>query len=95
MVYSSAMARTPSPCIGVCKFRRAGPAGAHCIGCSMTKAQKKLGKGLKKRDAMEGFVALVVAQQAQLGRYRHWRAAYLKRCLKRGVAAPAAAREAG
>ncbi|MEM6670690.1 MAG: DUF1289 domain-containing protein, partial [Pseudomonadota bacterium] len=26
--------KLPSPCIDVCKFRRAG----HCIGCSMTKA---------------------------------------------------------
>lgn len=89
------MAKLPSPCIGVCKFRRPGPAGAHCIGCSMTKAQKKLGKSVRKRDAMEGFVALVVAQQQNMGRYRHWRAAYLKRCLKKGVPAPQAARDAG
>ena len=89
------MPKPPSPCIGVCKFRRPGPAGSHCVGCSMTKAQRKLGKGIKKPDAMEGFVALVVAQQGQMGRYRHWRAAYLKRCLKRGVAVPSAARRSG
>ena len=89
------MPKPPSPCIGVCAFRRPGPAGSHCIGCSMTKAQKKLGKGIGKRDAMEGFVALVVAQQGAMGRYRHWRAAYLKRCLKRGASVPKAARNAG
>ena len=35
--------KTPSPCIDVCKFRREG----HCIGCSMTKAQKSMFKKLK------------------------------------------------
>ncbi|MEM9798018.1 MAG: DUF1289 domain-containing protein [Pseudomonadota bacterium] len=91
------MAKTPSPCIGVCKFKRPGPAGAHCIGCSMTKAQKKIGKAASKKGKAEGaaFVALVLAQQQQMGRYRHWRPAYLKRCLKKGVPVPEAVRRAG
>ena len=38
------MAKTPSPCIDVCKFKREG----HCIGCSMTKPQRKMFKSLKK-----------------------------------------------
>lgn len=87
------MAKTPSPCIGVCKFRRPGPAGLHCLGCSMTKAQKRLSKRARKPEAMDGFVALVVAQQERLGRFGHWRAAYLKRCLKKGVQPPRAARK--
>ncbi|MEL6586702.1 MAG: DUF1289 domain-containing protein [Pseudomonadota bacterium] len=86
------MAKTPSPCIDVCKFKRRGPAGVHCIGCSMTKDQKKIAKKLKKSGAMDAFVALVIAQQGAMGRYRHWQAAYLKRCLKKGVAAPKVAR---
>ena len=86
------MPKIQSPCIGVCKFRRPGPAGAHCIGCSMTKAQKKLAKRAKTRDEAEGFVALVVAQQAAMGRFAHWRPAYLKRCLKKGRPVPEAAR---
>jgi hypothetical protein len=91
------MAKTPSPCIGVCKFKRAGPAGDHCIGCSMTKVQKKMGKRAVKAGRAEGaaFVALVVAQQAQMGRYRHWRPAYLKRCLKKGAPVPEAVRRTG
>ena len=90
------MAKTPSPCIGVCKFTRPGPAGAHCIGCSMTKAQKAVGKAAAKAGKAEGaaFVALVLAQQAQMGRYRHWRAAYLKRCLKKGAPVPKVVRRA-
>ncbi|MEM7490989.1 MAG: DUF1289 domain-containing protein [Pseudomonadota bacterium] len=89
------MAKSISPCIDVCKFRRKGPAGDHCIGCSMTKAQKKLGKTAKKPAAMEAFVALVMAQQSAMGRYAHWRAAYLKRCLKKGAKVPGAVRRAG
>lgn len=91
------MPKTPSPCIGVCKFGRSGPAGAHCIGCSMTKAQKKVAKAAAKAGRAEGagFVALVLAQQEAMGRYRHWRAAYLKRCLKKGAPVPEAVRRAG
>ncbi|WP_179379355.1 DUF1289 domain-containing protein [Jannaschia marina] len=89
------MAKLSSPCIGVCKFRRTGPAGAHCIGCSMTKAQKEVGKSLKKPSRMEGFIALVMAQQSAMGRYAHWRPAYLKRALKKGRKVPSVVRKAG
>ena len=83
------MAKTPSPCIGVCKFRRPGAGGErHCIGCSMTKDQKRAFKALKKEPQRRGFVSLVMAQQAVMGRYRHWAEAYTKRCRKKGVAPP-------
>ncbi|WP_371155171.1 hypothetical protein [Jannaschia sp. 2305UL9-9] len=61
----------------------------------MTKTQKKIAKGLKKGPAMADFVALVQAQQQVMGRYLHWRAAYLKRCLKKGVPAPKSVRKVG
>ncbi len=89
------MPKAQSPCIGVCKFRRKGPAGAHCIGCSMTKAQKKLAKRARGPVEADGFVALVVAQQAAMGRYTHWHAAYLKRCLKKGRPVPKSMRRTG
>ncbi|WP_342768137.1 hypothetical protein [Jannaschia seohaensis] len=62
----------------------------------MTKVQKKMAKKAVKAGPKEGaaFVALVFAQQALMGRYRHWRAAYLKRCLKKGVPAPKPVRDA-
>lgn len=82
------MAKVQSACIGVCKFNRPGPAGAHCIGCSMTKAQKKIAKKQKKPDAAEAMLALIVAQQQQMGRFDHWRGAYLKRCMKKGRPVP-------
>ena len=88
------MAKSLTPCIGVCKFRRTGAAGMHCIGCSMTEAQKTLAKRAKKRAEVEGFTALVMAQQADLGGFAHWRGAFLKRCLKKGRPAPDVVRRA-
>ncbi|WP_298430308.1 DUF1289 domain-containing protein [uncultured Jannaschia sp.] len=78
------MAKTQSPCLGICTYRRAGPAGRHCLACSMTKAQKALAKQAKSKAAREGFIALVMAQQAAMGRYGHWRSAYLARAAKKG-----------
>ncbi len=75
------MPKVPSPCIDVCKFKREG----HCIGCSMTKDQKSLFKQLKKDKQREAFVELLVAQQATMGRYKHWDAAYAKKCRKKKV----------
>ena len=78
------MPKLPSPCIDVCKFKRAG---GHCIGCSMTKAQKSLFKSLKKDKHRAGFVTMLTAQQSQLGRYDHWAPAYRKRLAKKKGAA--------
>ena len=73
--------KLPSPCIDVCKFRREG----HCIGCSMTKAQKKLFKSLKRPDQQEAFLELLLHQQSDMGKYGHWMPAYLKKCWKKGA----------
>ncbi|MFT6676071.1 MAG: putative Fe-S protein YdhL (DUF1289 family) [Sulfitobacter sp.] len=73
------MPKTPSPCIDVCKFKREG----HCIGCSMTKVQKKLFKSLKKDAYRQAFVGFLTDQQARMGRYSHWANAYGKKLKKR------------
>lgn len=73
--------KVPSPCIDVCKFRR----GGHCIGCSMTKAQKSLFKHLKKPAHQAGFVEMLTAQQDVMGAYSQWSSAYAKKCAKNGV----------
>lgn len=78
------MPKTPNPCIDVCKYKREG----HCIGCSMTKAQKSLYKSLKKDSHKAGFVQMLMAQQDRLGKYKGWQQAYAKKCRKKGVAAP-------
>lgn len=75
------MSKVPSPCISVCKFKRAG----HCIGCSMTKDQKAIAKKLKKNKEREAFLKLVMAQQDVMGKYSHWEQAYAKRCRKKGA----------
>ncbi|MEL6519439.1 MAG: DUF1289 domain-containing protein [Pseudomonadota bacterium] len=74
------MAKIQSPCIGVCKFKREG----HCLGCSMTKDQKSAFKSLKRSKHQEAFVAMLMAQQRQMGRYTHWLPEYLRKCLKKG-----------
>ena len=75
------MPKTPSPCIDVCKFKRQG----HCIGCSMTKAQKSMFKQLKKDKHREAFVQMLVGQQSRLGKYSHWAGQYLRKCAKKKV----------
>jgi len=78
------MPKTPNPCIDVCKFKR----GGHCIGCSMTKAQKSIFKQLKKTSQKDGFIQMLMAQQSQMGGYKGWRIAYAKKCTKKGAEAP-------
>lgn len=75
------MSDVPSPCIDVCKFKREG----HCIGCSMTKDQKKTFKKIKKNKHRKAFIAELVDQQQRLGKYKGWIGAYLRKCSKKGV----------
>lgn len=83
--------KIPSPCIDVCKFRRAG----HCIGCSMTKTQKKIFKALKEPEQQAAFVQMLTHQQTNLGRFDHWAPAYARKCLKKGVRPPLKIAKAG
>ena len=76
--------KLPSPCIDVCKFRREG----HCIGCSMTKQQKKTYKKLDGKKKKRSFIVALFEQQQRLGKYRHWLPAYQKKCVKKGVESP-------
>ena len=69
------MAKNYSPCIDVCKYREDG----HCIGCSMTKIQKKISKSLKSKDKQLAFEELVKMQQAQLGGFETWEKAHKER----------------
>lgn len=84
------MAKTPSPCISVCKFKRNG----HCIGCSMTKDQKSMFKALKKEKHRKAFIEMLVGQQSRLGRFSHWVPQYLRKCLKKKKKPIAAVRDA-
>ncbi|KFI30597.1 DUF1289 domain-containing protein [Haematobacter massiliensis] len=78
------MTKLPSPCLSVCKFRRAG----HCIACSMTKEQKSLFKKLKKEKHQQGFLTMLVHQQRDLGKFPAWGRAYARKCGKKGIEMP-------
>lgn len=74
------MAKILSPCIDICKFKRQG----HCIGCSMTKAQKSTFKALKEKKPRAEFINTLREQQNRLGGYEAWPQAYRRQCLKKG-----------
>lgn len=78
------MTKIPSPCLGVCKYKREG----HCIACSMTKPQKSAFKSMKKNAHRKAFVTLLRSQMELMGKYRAWPIAYEKRCKKRGISVP-------
>ena len=79
--------KVPTPCVDVCKFKLKG----RCIGCAMTKKQKKKFKALKLRDDKLAFLNELVERQVELGRHDYWKRAYLKKCLKKGIKPPLAA----
>ena len=62
------MTKSLSPCIKVCKYSEDG----HCLGCSMTKTQKKISKKLKTKDTQKAFIQLICMQQRCLGGYETW-----------------------
>ncbi len=59
----------------------------------MTKAQKSLFKELEKNKHREAFVEMLVGQQSQLGKYRHWPAQYMRKCLQKKVKPVSAVRD--
>ena len=69
------MAKSYSPCVKICKYREDG----HCMGCSMTKTQKKISKKLNSKDSQAAFVQLIRMQQLFLGGYEAWEKAHLDR----------------
>jgi predicted Fe-S protein YdhL (DUF1289 family) len=73
--------KIPSPCIDVCKYKFKH----HCIGCSMTKNQKKLFKKLKSNYNKKKFINLIYNQQKAFGKFKHWEKIYQKKCDKKNV----------
>ena len=71
----------PSPCIDVCKYKYKN----HCIGCSMTKDQKKRFKKISSSKNKRKFLKFIVNQQTFLGKFKHWEKIYEKKCMKKGL----------
>ena len=76
--------KLPSPCVDVCKYKRKN----HCIACSMTKAQKKQFKALKRAGDRAAFVDMLIEQQHEMGKFGAWPKLYAKKCAKKGVPLP-------
>ena len=68
-----------SPCVDVCKYKRDG----HCSACSMTKAQKKLFKEIRKSELRAAFIEMLEHQQARLGHYHAWSVLYENKLAKK------------
>jgi hypothetical protein len=59
-----------------------------CVGCGMTKKQKKKFKRLKGRKAKRQVIEALRAQQLEVGLKANWERAYRRRCEKKGVECP-------
>ena len=73
--------KIPSPCIDVCKYKL----NNHCIGCSMTKSQKRIYKKLKNLEKKKKYIKLILKQQKDLGKFKHWEKIYQKKCEKKNI----------
>jgi uncharacterized protein len=76
--------KAPSPCIGVCKFRDEG----RCIGCQMTKPEKKRFKRLKGKSERKPFLLLLRERLVARDRYNYWSRMYRRRCARKDAVCP-------
>lgn len=76
--------KAPSPCIDVCKFRDKG----HCIGCQMTKPEKKRFKKLKGKAEIRPFFEMLSERLVSKDRYGYWSRMYRRRCERKGADCP-------
>ena len=74
----------PSPCIDICKYRE----GGRCIGCAMTKPEKKRFKKLRKKPAKKAFFIELAVRLETMGRYRGWAKVYRRKCGRKDVPCP-------
>ena len=78
-------ADAPSPCVDVCKYKRAG----RCVGCMMTKQEKDgfpaSGGGAAKRRFFEGLIGRLRDEHKNPA---FWAIAYRRKCERAGVPCP-------
>ena len=78
-------AKAPSPCIGVCKFSAEADT---CIGCAMTRRDKKRFKRLEKKPKKKAFFRALVARLTARGRLSRWERVYRRKCDRKAVPCP-------
>lgn len=76
--------KVPSPCVDVCKYALKG----HCIGCGMTKKQKKSFKKLKGTKTKFKFLQALLEQQRSIKLKANWERSYRRRCAKKRMDCP-------
>ena len=81
---SKTWALAPTPCVGVCKFDGDG----RCLGCAMTKREKKACKRLRGKSQKRPFFELLVARLGDLGRLQYWSKMYRRKCERKEAACP-------
>jgi predicted Fe-S protein YdhL (DUF1289 family) len=77
-------ADAPSPCIDVCKFRDAG----RCVGCAMTKPEKKAFKRLGKKAKKQAFFLMLEERLQAMGRLGYWTRMYRRKCDRKDAPCP-------
>ncbi len=77
-------ALAPTPCVGVCKFDGDGC----CVGCAMTKTERKACKRLRGKSRKRPFFELLIARLGDLGRLRYWSKMYRRKCERKGAECP-------
>ncbi|MBC8131107.1 MAG: DUF1289 domain-containing protein [Rhizobiaceae bacterium] len=77
-------ANAPSPCIDVCKFKD----GGRCIGCAMTKPEKKRFKHLDGKSDKRAFLVLLVGRLEGIGRLGYWERMYRRKCDRKDAVCP-------
>lgn len=76
--------KAPSPCVSVCKFRDEG----RCLGCQMTKREKKGFKRLRAKAEKKAFFRELMGRLDRAGRLAYWTRMYRRRCDKKGRPCP-------
>ena len=74
----------PSPCIDICKYRDAG----RCIGCGMTKPEKKSFKRLDGKAEKKAFFRQLVLRLGAMRRYDRWAHVYRRKCDRKDIPCP-------
>ena len=80
----------PSPCIGVCEYKRPRADGTRrCKGCALTRAEKSSWNGLQGKQERKPLLELVRARLLKRPRrLARWQERYRAKCRKRGVPCP-------
>lgn len=75
-------AKPPSPCIKVCTYDPDDQ--GRCVGCAMTKCEKKAFKRIDDRASRRAFFEVMAARLRARGRFERWAQMHLRRCAKKG-----------